>query len=654
MNKKLLWPFALTTLAIMLNGCGGGSSTINEDPTSGSNNGNLTSGSCTPTASNNGAEDSTCLQFALDYPIAGINFDCSSATNFHYATKISGNAVIGSCKVGDTARFYIQSKDNKKVFLGNVNLDTVGKFTSIDSNTKQSNPIYLRILDLASGITGKTPASLDKNDETIKTAIALVKIFQSIGVENGDNLIGDIQPTQLTDTKKDQLTKISQSITATEFQNGAYASILKPWLDVDQISDDEAYRLLLQTINLSNAGVLQSFNLFINSTILQNYQVFNGCNRSTQEECFNNTPNLHHSTDDLYLLSDRQGYTLGYGLQWKGNAIIITGTGGNQVVQNPYLLTSKVKPAKLNVNAQNNWLNPISREIQSTTPLRLSFSNNPNEDLQIYQGKFFNDYGVAGTEAFYKYLTKLSTGNPQHYGLWRQNVDGDNYNGVLSIIKSNPISYLERNVFKTSGNVKAGQNYIFPLYATLTFNFSNTTIQPVNLGIVIDEHGDIRTDIKPNSTTTDMSGQCATVTNGSLVDSNGIQQYRIGTTAATFDNPLNADKSVYVRMILSNAKFANIDGAMVGLTFVGVSPGPAKLNLFNLLANKVDSTSIDFDNNTAWYNQYAAAQATYNKLENVPPPTAEDKALAQRISGTVTIKLADQSIPACKAIKVKS
>ncbi|SEO79675.1 putative pilus system protein FilF [Acinetobacter sp. yr461] len=650
MNKKVLWPFALTTLAIMLNGCGGGSSNISEDPNSGSNNGNLSSGSCTPTTSDIGAEDSTCLQFALDYPIGGINFDCSSATNFHYATKFSGNAVIGSCKVGDTARFYVQSKDNKKVFLGNVNLDTIGKFTAINGNTKQSNPIYLRVLDLASGITGKTPATLDKNDETIKVAIALIKIFQSIGVENGDNLIGDIQPTQLTDTKKDQLTKISQSVTATELKNGAYASILKPWLDVGQISDDEAYKLVVQTTNLSNAGVFQSLNLFSSSSpILQNYQVFRGCNRTTQEECFNNTTNLRHSSDELYLLSDRQGYTLGYGLQWKGSAVVI-----DNKVQNPYLLTSKVKPAKLNVNAQNAWLNPVSREVQPTTPLRLSSSDNPNEDLQIYQGKFFNDYGLAGTEPFYKYLTKLSTGNPQHYGLWRQNVDGDSYNGILSIIKSSPISYLERTVFKTSGNVKLGETYIFPLHATLTFNFSDKTIQPVNLGIVIDENGDIRTDIKPNSTTNDMSGQCATVSENSLVDSNGVQQYRIGTTAATVDDSSNSEQSVYVRMILSNPKFENIDGVMVGLTFVGPSPGPAKLNLFNLLANKVDSTSIDFDTDTAWYNQHAAVQASYNKLKDVPAPTAADKALAQRMLGTVTIKLADQSIPACKAIKTKS
>lgn len=66
-------------------------------------------------------------------------------------------------------------------------------------------PIYLRLLDLASGITGKAPITLDKNDETIKVAIALVKIFQSIGLENGDNLIGDIQPTEITDEKRNCL-----------------------------------------------------------------------------------------------------------------------------------------------------------------------------------------------------------------------------------------------------------------------------------------------------------------------------------------------------------------------------------------------------------------------------------------------------------------
>ena len=39
----------------------------------------------------------------------------------------------------------------------------------------------------------------------------------------------------------------------------------------------------------------------------------------------------------------------------------------------------------MNINAQNAWLHPISREIQSNTPLRLSTLDNPNEDMQIYQ-----------------------------------------------------------------------------------------------------------------------------------------------------------------------------------------------------------------------------------------------------------------------------
>ena len=53
------------------------------------------------------------------------------------------------------------------------------------------------------------------------------------------------------------------------------------------------------------------------------------------------------------------------------------------------------------------------------------------------------------------------------------------------------------------------------------------------LGIVVDENGDIRTDIKPNATATDMSGQCGVVSNTSLIDNNGVQQYRIGTTGGT-------------------------------------------------------------------------------------------------------------------------
>ncbi|MGM7310939.1 protein FilF, partial [Acinetobacter baumannii] len=214
MNKKILWPFALTTIALMLNGCGGGSSTINENPSNGSG-GASSSGSCSVT-------NSDCLQFFLDYPIAGLNFTCSSTGSQSFITKASGNIVIGSCKVGDTATFYLQgAKNPRKVELGSVKLDSVSKI-------QMTVPPRLKVIDMAIGLTGQTPTSLSPSDPTIRVAMALVKVFQSIGLERGDNVVGDLQPTQFTEDKKNTLNVVLQNITATEWKNGAYVNLLKP------------------------------------------------------------------------------------------------------------------------------------------------------------------------------------------------------------------------------------------------------------------------------------------------------------------------------------------------------------------------------------------------------------------------------------------
>ena len=80
---------------------------------------------------------------------------------------------------------------------------------------------------------------------------------------------------------------------------------------------------------------------------------------------------------------------------------------------------------------------------------------------------------------------------------------------------------------------------------------------------MIDEYGDIRTDIKPNATATDMSGQCGVVSDNTMIDNNGVQQYRIGTTGGT-ESSTN-DKSVTVRMILAEPQLGNLNGIVVGL-----------------------------------------------------------------------------------------
>lgn len=658
MNKKIMFPFAVSTLALMLHGCGGESAKINGDPGKGVD-GITSNTSCSITADD-------CLQFVMDYPIAGLNFDCSTDKVNHFATKLEGNIVTGACKLGDSVNFYIQGTEARKISLGTIKLDEIAKL-------KMATPPRIRLIDLAIAMTGKTPASLTMSDNTTRVAVALVKIFQGLGIERKDNIAGDIQPTELSKDKKDLLANISKDIGTQEFISGEYSSILKPWLNVDQVSDEQALALLTDLLNLSNTGVWQA-DLPItkaggettntSSSATPRPDGFFGCNKEIYANCTKNSSNLLHSMGNFLLISDRQGYILGYGQQWRGPATIT-----NDLVLAPYVLTTKVKPQKMQVNAQNTWFDQIGKMINSSQPLRFNLNNNAAEDLLLKQGKMINGTTIAGTESIYKQLNKLKDTDsidPKVLGTWQQTIAGESYKGVIDIVRVNPSSYLAKDIFKTAANVEPKQSYIFPLYATLTFRFQDNAFPAVDMGIVIDEHGDIRTDIKPNATATDMSGICGTVksvnADGTITDSNDQIQYRIGTTGATLFSTY--DKSVSVKMILSNPKFGNVDGAMFGLNLTAGTG--AKINIHNLLAGQASGINLtDFSNNTVtWSNTYAAYQLSYNQLyddlkndterNKYVKPTDEERALAKRFSGTVSIKIADQGIPACNAIKVKS
>ena len=139
------------------------------------------------------------------------------------------------------------------------------------------------------------------------------------------------------------------------------------------------------------------------------------------------------------------------------------------------------------------------------------------------------------------------------------------------------------------------------------------------MGIVVDENGDIRTDIKPNATATDMSGQCGVVSNTSLIDNNGVQQYRIGTTGGT-ESATN-DKSITVRMIFGVPQLGNLNGIVVGLNSNVVQStsqtgsqtllvSGAKINVANLLQGQTSGANLTtYDNKTvSWLNPYAFYQ----------------------------------------------
>ena len=285
--------------------------------------------------------------------------------------------------------------------MGTVKLDNISKI-------KLATPPRIRLIDMASALTGKPAASLNQGDDTVRATMALVKILQGIGLESGDNVIGDIQPTELTIEKKDKLAEISKDIGASEIMSGEYVEVLKPWIDVTQIPNDQAFLMVTQLLNLTNTGVWQadlpifkagSTTASSTTTDAVRPDGFFGCNNA---DCIKADSSLLHSMGRFFLLSDRQGYTLGYGQQWRGKPLI-----ENELVAPPVALISKVKPFKIQVNAQNTWLNPISREVEGNRPLRLSLNVNSAEDLLIKQGKLLNGSVIVGTEPLYKQTLKL-------------------------------------------------------------------------------------------------------------------------------------------------------------------------------------------------------------------------------------------------------
>ena len=648
MKKRLFAPLVLTSLGLALAGCGGESATVNEDPNKG-----------IPTYSNGCDADSTekCLGFYVDYPVDGLNFDCSTDTRNHYATKLEGGLALGGCLIGDKAKFYIKgSQSERKIVLGDVDL------AKIRPLKVRGQPAAIGLIDIASAMTGKEPTSMTMSDDTFKVMVGLVRVFQALGLEQDANQVGDVQPLELTDNIKNNLTTVKADIGVADFINGSYVDKLKPWVNMEGVDEASAVAAAQRLVQQSLVNIY-STNFLIFSSANVDIQGFTGKSvLSTKNE----------SIANMYLVTDRQGYTSGYAMQWVGVPQKVEGsTIADSLLK--FLLLNQVVPQKLNVNGQQGWINPLNRKI--TSPLVFKKDQSSTDKLEIFQGALLNNTNVAGTEYMYKRTTGATTApaDPTIYGKWRQTLNADQLSGGIDIYKTNPANYLDRKVFLTKNTVKTGEKYYFPLYANITFAFDNKEINPntQTLGIVIDENGDIRTNLGKNSALN--SDTCADVDPITYIDKEtGVQQYRIGTTGTAYING-NVEKSITLRMILANPVFGSLDGALVGLneTLVvrptsgtsaeeiasaSVSSGGIRLNLQRLINEQntnigVNITSWDGDKTitATWVNLHAFYQSVFNNIEaNKDKVTPEQKELAKRLSGTLTV-----SLPQCYNIKTK-
>lgn len=633
--KKLSLPFSLSLLCSMLVGCGGGSNNIFEDPVK--KPAETTAVGCTVSA-----ESSSCFEFLMEYPVAGLQYTCTSDKINTFITQQQGNSVTGGCNKEDTVTFFLNANDTNRIEFGQVKLSDLG-FVSA-----KNIPVHLTVLDMARGLTGKSAQSLTTNDETTQVALQLIKILQAVGTQKTKtNQIGDVQLLRLRANGLADIEKITDKVDLQAFQNGSYVSKLKPWVDVSTISDAEALAVL-QQISHTTLGAIYQADPPVLVAATEGLIGYTGTdsNRKTLLGSF-------------FLMSDRQGYTHGYGIQWRG----IPERTGESVGVALDLLTQS-NPLIMRAKAQENWINILNKRIGTGEKFKFVTSN--NENMIINQGRLINDYGVAGSDAFYKFLTnQTKTVVKEDLATWTQS-GAEQFTGKVDFVKAYPISYLDRQVFRAERTVESKDKYYFPLYATLTFRQDNKDLTDIKLGIVIDEFGDIRTDMGKTITATDMSGQCGTVADpraATFVDNFGVQQYRIGTISATNYQPNQQDITIAPRIILSGSQFGLLDGNLLGVNSsllgtegaVPVNNNGAKINLYNLITSggNANINISNYQNGAAeWVNLYHSYKKLFidaNSKDDKYTPTEAEKNQVKAVVGGVTINLAS-----CYSVKTKA
>ena len=615
---KIIIPFAMSTICLALSGCGGESATIHEDPNAGfsvaSNGCNWNSSQCQP--------------FVVAYPVDGLNFDCSSDKNNHFATKFETNVSTGGCRIGDSVQFYINGVDtNKRIELGAVNL------SELMPSKVSPHAVQISLMDIAKGMTGKSITSQNNTDNTYKVLLGLINILQDISTDEGTATTKtDIQLVKLDDflknsgsssqavkIKKD-LDKLAANVTVADFIDGTYISDLAVWRSIDA-NESDAIVVATQLLNIKNAGTYVA-NFFAFPTPQGSLEGFNGKDTSNSDI---------KTVANLYAITDRNGYSLGYTIQWVG---IPTDKGGFGRLQ----LLTQVSPNKLDTNLNESdlsvkdWIDPLTNKI--TNPLKFYSATTTSDSLDINKGQLFNQLTIPGNKFVYNNVTN-TTHDPGDsvYGAWIQKNGTRNYSGSIDISKVSPLTYLDGRVFQDNAQYK------FPLYLNLTFGFDHVDLKndKIILGIVIDKNGNIKTNLASNAKLekNNIAPSCP---------NNPVPQYRIGTLGTS--NP--DDNSITVRMILANKVFGALDGAIIGLnTDLQNTSGLTTQNMAYSSGVKINLpkssngnfTITDFTQGStqaSWLNMFASAQAIYNAGKNNTTLTSDQLNLAKLNSGKIT------------------
>ena len=618
-------PFALTTLCLMLSACGGGSNTINEDPTGGGT-GNVVS-EC-PTS------NATCVDVLFDdTPVVNLNYECGTYRGVTTATGVA------RCPIDSNVTFFLKNPDNgRRVTLGTVAVKPVRNVIAAEAGS--DSLIRITTKDLAEATTNTAITALDSTVGAT-TAINMSRLLQTLARTSEPYVdSAPINRVYIDTDVKTGIEKLEKDIVPADFQSNEIVAKLQPWLEVQKrtlISADEAKRRLNKVVVTKNAGIFTA-----NPTLDVGFS--SSFNVDLKLGVSSTNSNSTFASMAMYSSIDRSGQNTGFGLQWVSNATNLA---------DKYTIYLKNNFSKMSLTTPQAGFNPYTKRFSNfsfnvgpKTYTSSADANTYNGDVFSFaNGKLVRDVAVLGSSDVYELYTNEAIKDRSELGTWEQksSLGATNFSGTATVSKVASVNtYLDPAVWRVKDGVRTGENYLFPLYMTLTLNYDkaytdacSTCAASQTIPVAVLENGDIITD---GDNTTAFAGSKAMCGEG------GITQKRIGTVRAAAPSGDGSQLFFNPSILLAGSQFGALDGTVIGIE------SRIKINLAGIRnvatgqRGSINATSADLgesDQNPAiWtnlYNFFTSLRVNYQPATNetLVAITPEQKLAANQLAGTL-------------------
>lgn len=495
---------ALPALIALLSACGEASNDL-ADPIA--NTDELTTITC--------QEKDFCIsgQF-VDEVVVGLNYTCNLVEG------ITDDDGVFTCPNNSVVTFFLKSATgNRKIDIGKYRVRTLG-------NASSSNLIKINLI--------VTPESLLTSVDTTAdgdTPVKLPNVLRLLQALDNDGHTGNNAINRIVIDPKDKkaIDELPVDVVVTDFARTTadFDNLLKPMFDtiagksISSITPEQALARYQSFLPVIHGGVYEIVPNIAGVVNNDKSQTFNGMfGRFSNSDL--------HSMVSMFFLVDREGKTIGNGLEW----------------QNTFT------DAELN----NDLI--VSRLLFGVAPTNLEFSSTdmgfdgdgkvkPNFILNSTTGKVKITQGtllkgsIAGSERFYRNtygLTDTEALDSTKLGKW-QRLGNDNalqLTGTFNLQKNRDINmYLDSTIWRTIDNIAVGDKPIFPLHLTMRLKDGDRTAicggvggngcLVGDMGITILENGNIITDRDNN---------CGAVDSVTLQDSaSAMQEHRLGLVA---------------------------------------------------------------------------------------------------------------------------